>query len=57
LACCYAETNDIDNCLKYIEESLKANPDNINDIKKDSSFAKVLQDERFKKIIAKYEKK
>ncbi|MEN6386871.1 MAG: hypothetical protein ABFD79_16955 [Phycisphaerales bacterium] len=57
LACCYAETNDVDNSLKYIAESLKANPNNLNDIINDSSFSKLNQDRRFKKIIAEYKKK
>lgn len=50
-ACLYAETNKIDECLKYLAESIKLNPEYKEQVKEDSSFSKIKEDARFKNLV------
>jgi tetratricopeptide (TPR) repeat protein len=49
-ACLYAETNKIDECLKYLAEAIKLNPEYKKEVKEDSSFSKIKEDVRFKNL-------
>ena len=51
LACLYAETNEPDNSIKYLAESIKLNPDAKESAKKDTSFTNIKEDKRFKELI------
>jgi tetratricopeptide (TPR) repeat protein len=50
-ACLYAETNKIDECLKYLAEAIKLNPEYKEQVKGDSSFSKIKEDARFKNLV------
>jgi tetratricopeptide (TPR) repeat protein len=51
LACLYAETNKIDECLKYLAEAIKLNPELKKEAPGDSSFSKIKEDARFKNLV------
>lgn len=53
LACLYAETNDVQNSIKYLTEAVKLNPELKEDAKRDPSFANIKEDQRFKDLIGK----
>jgi tetratricopeptide (TPR) repeat protein len=50
-ACLYAETNKIDECLKYLAEAIKLNPEYKKEAPEDSSFSKIKDDARFKNLV------
>jgi tetratricopeptide (TPR) repeat protein len=50
-ACLYAETNKIDECLKYLAEAIKLNPEYKKEVTGDSSFSKIKEDVRFKNLV------
>jgi tetratricopeptide (TPR) repeat protein len=50
-ACLYSETNKIDECLKYLAEAIKLNPRYKKKAIEDSSFDKIKEDDRFKKLV------
>jgi hypothetical protein len=51
LACLFAELNDADNSIKYLIKSIKLNPDSKEEAKKDPSFTKIKDNQRFKNIV------
>ncbi|MGA1980669.1 MAG: hypothetical protein ABSG99_08955 [Sedimentisphaerales bacterium] len=53
LACLYAETNDVQNSIKYLTEAVELNPESKEEAKQDSSFTNIKEDQRFKNLIYK----
>lgn len=51
LACLYAETNDVQKSVKYLEEAIKLKPETREEAKKDSSFSGIKDKREFKDLI------
>lgn len=51
LACVFAKTNDTQNSVKYLAESIKLTPRYKEKAKHDSSFDNIREDQRFKNLI------
>ena len=51
LACIYAETNDVQNSLKFLKESISLKKTNKAQAQKDSSFEKLKDNPEFQKLV------